>query len=240
MPHVSRAATRRSSPDVGGRAAATALGAGRAQDELADYPLPRSKRAGSTTNSIVPATSSPGCPGAVHGIAHGRHRPGRVRRQGAVDAASRACRSRNLVKKPKHADPLPKPDGVLTFDRLSLGVHFQHQSGRPARAPDAQECRGAGQHKLKLYDGPEAAIARRASMNSSVAPDQRNCRSTQNCVHCKTCDIKTRRRTSNGWCRKAAAAQNLPEHVVPQPTEDLPCQTGFRNCSRIAQTRCGA
>jgi electron-transferring-flavoprotein dehydrogenase len=42
----------------------------------------------------------------------------------------------------------PKPDGKLTFDRLSIGVHQQHQPcRRPARPPDAQRRFGAGEHQ---------------------------------------------------------------------------------------------
>ncbi|GAB2182270.1 electron transfer flavoprotein-ubiquinone oxidoreductase [Denitratisoma sp. agr-D3] len=88
----------------------------------------------------------------------------------------------------------PKPDGVLTFDRLSSVFlsNTNHEEDQPCH--------------LKLAD-PDVAITRNLALYD--APEQRYCPAgvyeivrdegganprlqinSQNCVHCKTCDIK--------------------------------------------------
>ncbi|MFL5253691.1 MAG: electron transfer flavoprotein-ubiquinone oxidoreductase [Rhodopila sp.] len=87
----------------------------------------------------------------------------------------------------------PKPDGVLTFDRLSSVFisNTNHEENQPAH--------------LQLYD-PEKAID--VNWNRYRSPETRYCPAAvyeivgaeegnpklqinaQNCVHCKTCDIK--------------------------------------------------
>src|SRR4051812_6972877 len=87
----------------------------------------------------------------------------------------------------------PKPDGVLTFDRLSSVFisNTNHEENQPAR--------------LQLYD-PAKAID--VNWNRYRSPETRYCPAAvyeivgaeegnpklqinaQNCVHCKTCDIK--------------------------------------------------
>jgi electron-transferring-flavoprotein dehydrogenase len=86
----------------------------------------------------------------------------------------------------------PKPDGVLTFDRLSSVFlsNTNHEEDQPCH--------------LRLKD-PAAPIAHNLALYA--APEQRYCPAgvyeiveegdgprlqinAQNCVHCKTCDIK--------------------------------------------------
>jgi electron-transferring-flavoprotein dehydrogenase len=86
----------------------------------------------------------------------------------------------------------PKPDGVLTFDRLSSVylANTAHEESQPDH--------------LRLRD-PEAVI--RVNLAEYAAPEQRYCPAgvyeivddesgprlqinAANCVHCKTCDIK--------------------------------------------------
>jgi electron-transferring-flavoprotein dehydrogenase len=88
----------------------------------------------------------------------------------------------------------PKPDGVLTFDRLSSVFisNTNHEENQPAH--------------LKLKD---PSIPVRINLPDYDAPEQRYCPAgvyeivrddsgdnprlqinAQNCVHCKTCDIK--------------------------------------------------
>jgi electron-transferring-flavoprotein dehydrogenase len=93
-----------------------------------------------------------------------------------------------------HRIEYPKPDGKLTFDRLSSVFisNTNHEENQPAH--------------LKLKD-PDAAI--RINFAQFASPEQRYCPAgvyeivygghggeprlqinAQNCVHCKTCDIK--------------------------------------------------
>ena len=120
----------------------------------------------------------------------------------------------------------PRPDGVLTFDRLSSVFRRAPITGRPARSP-------AG----RRHGPPETFRARRLRRpftrycpagvyewvdkdgNSAADPNVKDVRfviNAQNCVHCKTCDIRTRTRTSTG-CRRRAAGFGLFRHVRVVP-----------------------
>src|SRR5690606_35615671 len=86
----------------------------------------------------------------------------------------------------------PKPDGVLSFDRLSSVYlsntnHDEHQPGHlRLRDPSL-----AIEKNLKIYNSPETrycpAGVYEIVMENGAPRLQIN---AQNCVHCKTCDIK--------------------------------------------------
>ena len=87
----------------------------------------------------------------------------------------------------------PKPDGKLTFDRLSsvFVSSANHEENQPAHLTlkDAQVPVSVN---LKTYDGPEARYCP-AGVYEYVKDAQNQDRlqiNAQNCVHCKTCDIK--------------------------------------------------
>ncbi len=87
----------------------------------------------------------------------------------------------------------PKPDGVLSFDRLSSVFisNTNHEEDQPAHLT----LRNAGipvGTNLALYDGPEqrycpAGVYEYVDAAEGAKKLQIN---AQNCVHCKTCDIK--------------------------------------------------
>jgi electron-transferring-flavoprotein dehydrogenase len=86
----------------------------------------------------------------------------------------------------------PKPDGVLTFDRLSsvFVSNTNHEENQPAHLK-LKDPGAAISINLALYDAPEqrycpAGVYEIVTEGSS-ARLQIN---AQNCVHCKTCDIK--------------------------------------------------
>ena len=91
-----------------------------------------------------------------------------------------------------HPVPYPKPDGVLTFDKLSSVFlsNTNHEENQPSH--------------LKLRD---PLVPMRINLPDYAGPEQRYCPAgvyefvgegdarrlqinAQNCVHCKTCDIK--------------------------------------------------
>jgi len=87
----------------------------------------------------------------------------------------------------------PKPDGVISFDRLtSVSFSFtNHEEDQPVhlvlKNPEIPT-----EVNLPLYAGPEARYCP-AGVYEFVDPDgtgQRLQINAQNCVHCKTCDIK--------------------------------------------------
>jgi electron-transferring-flavoprotein dehydrogenase len=101
-----------------------------------------------------------------------------------------------IMKRKDQAPPIeyPKPDGVLTFDRLT-SVSFSstnHGEDQPVHLT-LKDASVPVRINLELYDAPEQRycpagvyeIVRDA--NGSNPRLQIN---AQNCVHCKTCDIK--------------------------------------------------
>jgi electron-transferring-flavoprotein dehydrogenase len=88
----------------------------------------------------------------------------------------------------------PKPDGVLTFDRLSSVFlsNTNHEEDQPChlRLKDANVPIGTN---LALYDAPEQRYCPAGVYEILRDDDGGNPRlqiNAQNCVHCKTCDIK--------------------------------------------------
>ena len=87
----------------------------------------------------------------------------------------------------------PKPDGVLTFDRLSSVFlsSTNHEEDQPCHLHSKDESVPINVN-LTMYDAPEQRfcpagvyeILRDASGNPRLQIN------AQNCVHCKTCDIK--------------------------------------------------
>jgi electron-transferring-flavoprotein dehydrogenase len=88
----------------------------------------------------------------------------------------------------------PKPDGVLTFDRLSSVFlsNTNHEEEQPChlRLKDASVPIATN---LALYDAPEQRYCPAGVYEILRDDDGGNPRlqiNAQNCVHCKTCDIK--------------------------------------------------
>jgi len=99
--------------------------------------------------------------------------------------------------KPKHETrPIayPKPDGVLTFDRLT-SVSFSgtnHGEDQPVHLT-LRDASVPVKVNLELYDAPEQRYCPAGVYEIVRAADGSGPRlqiNAQNCVHCKTCDIK--------------------------------------------------
>jgi electron-transferring-flavoprotein dehydrogenase len=88
----------------------------------------------------------------------------------------------------------PKPDGVLTFDRLASVYisNTNHAEDQPCHLRLADPSKALSVN-LAEYGGPEARFCP-AGVYEFVADEdkggQRLQINSQNCVHCKTCDIK--------------------------------------------------
>ena len=99
--------------------------------------------------------------------------------------------------KPASACPpivYPKPDGVITFDKLSsvFLASTNHEEDQPIHLrltnPEV-----AVATNLALYDGPEARYCPAGVyefVDDAASGGKRLQINAQNCVHCKTCDIK--------------------------------------------------
>ncbi len=104
-------------------------------------------------------------------------------------------RDHETLKPASQCKPIiyPKPDGKLTFDRLSSVFisNTNHEENQPAHLTlkDASVPVGIN---LTTYAGPEARFCP-AGVYEFVKDDTHADRlqiNAQNCVHCKTCDIK--------------------------------------------------
>ena len=99
------------------------------------------------------------------------------------------------LKKKSEVAPIlyPRPDGVLTFDRLSSVFisNTNHEEDQPAHLT-LLNAEVPVNINLALYDGPEsrycpAGVYEFVDAAEGTKKLQIN---AQNCVHCKTCDIK--------------------------------------------------
>ena len=87
----------------------------------------------------------------------------------------------------------PKPDGVLTFDRLSSVFisNTNHEENQPAHLT-LKDASVPVAINLEKYAGPEGRYCP-AGVYEFVQDEDGSARlviNAQNCVHCKTCDIK--------------------------------------------------
>ena len=96
----------------------------------------------------------------------------------------------------KNAQPIvyPKPDGVLTFDRLSSVFisNTNHNEDQPVHLT-LKDSTVPIKVNLELYDAPEQRYCPAGVYEIVRDGDGSNPRlqiNAQNCVHCKTCDIK--------------------------------------------------
>ena len=88
----------------------------------------------------------------------------------------------------------PKPDGVYSFDKLSSVFisNTNHEEDQPVHLRLA-DLKVPIKHNLALYDAPEQRYCPAGVYEILTDDDGGNARlqiSAQNCVHCKTCEIK--------------------------------------------------
>lgn len=95
----------------------------------------------------------------------------------------------------KLATPInyPKPDGVLTFDRLSsvFVSNTNHEEDQPVHLT-LKDANVPVEVNLARFDGPESRYCPAGVYEFVDKPEggKRLQINAQNCVHCKTCDIK--------------------------------------------------
>ena len=118
------------------------------------------------------------------------------------------------LKPPSALKPIayPKPDGVLTFDRLT-NVSFSatnHEEDQPVHLkladpaiPDGRQPAGLRRAGAALLPGRR--VRDRASTTDGEPRFQIN---AQNCVHCKTCDIKDPSQNITWVCPEGGGGPN--------------------------------
>ncbi len=89
----------------------------------------------------------------------------------------------------------PKPDGVITFDKLSSVFlsNTNHEENQPSHLR-LRDVTIPVKHNLSRYAGPEARYCPAGVYeyidDEGIAGAKKLQINAQNCVHCKTCDIK--------------------------------------------------
>ncbi|MFS0738657.1 electron transfer flavoprotein-ubiquinone oxidoreductase [Sphingomonas sp. 1P06PA] len=116
---------------------------------------------------------------------------------------------KDLVKKPAY----PKPDGKLTFDRLSSVFlsNTNHEEDQPVHLT-LKDASVPIDVNLALYDAPEqrycpAGVYEIVGQETGDPKLQIN---AQNCVHCKTCDIKDPTQNINWVVPEGGGGPNYP------------------------------
>jgi electron-transferring-flavoprotein dehydrogenase len=107
----------------------------------------------------------------------------------------------------------PKPDGVLTFDRLSsvFVSNTNHEEDQPVhltlKDPDIPTA-----INLPVYAGPEQRYCPAGVYEFVEDPsgEPRLQINAQNCVHCKTCDIKDPTQNINWVTPEGGGGPNYP------------------------------
>ncbi len=113
------------------------------------------------------------------------------------------------MKKPDY----PKADGVLTFDRLSSVFlsNTNHEEDQPVHL-QLKDPSIPIEYNLPLYDEPAQRYCP-AGVYEVVGEDEGNPRfviNAQNCVHCKTCDIKDPTQNINWVTPEGGGGPNYP------------------------------
>jgi electron-transferring-flavoprotein dehydrogenase len=194
-----------------------ALGESRAHDELAAYPT-AFRRAGCTRSFTERATSSLGC---RKGLYTGSLMVGvdQVVFRGKAPWTLAHPKPDHEALRPKaECTPIayPKPDGVLTFDRLSsvFVSNTNHEEDQPAhlRLLDAAI---PTEVNLPVYDGPETRYCPAGVYEFVSEGGTTRLRiNAQNCVHCKTCDIKDPKQNIQWVTPEGRRRSELSEHVA--------------------------
>ena len=189
---------------LGGEAAFAALAEGRAHDELAAYPEAFRKSWAFQdlykVRNVKPGLKWGMWPGTMHGGAHmwlndlglGFLVPWTLRHKRADNESLKPAAEMPKIDYPKY-------DGVITFDKLSsvFVSNTNHEEDQPSHL-QLRERSIYGpvlRVNLALYDGPEqrycpAGVYEFVADESSAGSPKGLQINAQNCVHCKTCDIK--------------------------------------------------
>jgi electron-transferring-flavoprotein dehydrogenase len=120
--------------------------------------------------------------------------------------------SRMKRKEHCHEIAYPKPDGVISFDRLSSVFlsNTNHEEDQPVHLQLKDPSIPIDQN-LPLYDEPAQRYCP-AGVYEVVEEDgeQRFQINAQNCVHCKTCDIKDPAQNINWVVPEGGGGPNYP------------------------------
>jgi len=116
------------------------------------------------------------------------------------------------AKKSKKID-YPKPDGIITFDKLSSVFisNTNHVENQPCHL-QLKDSNIPVEYNLENYDAPEQRYCP-AGVYEIVGLEQNSPKlqiNAQNCIHCKTCDIKDPSQNINWTTPEAGGGPRYP------------------------------
>jgi electron-transferring-flavoprotein dehydrogenase len=198
VPRIKGSHTAMKSAMLAAEAISGALIAGRAHDELADYePAVRSSWIATELKAVrnaEPAVAKFG--NAIGTVLAGADMWMRTLKIGLPITMKHHADHKSLWRKDLVPPiPYPKPDGVLSFDKLSSVFlsNTNHAEDQPVHLT-LKDSSVPTSVNLPLYGGPEQRYCPAGVYeyvdDASNSAGQRLQINAQNCVHCKTCDIK--------------------------------------------------
>jgi electron-transferring-flavoprotein dehydrogenase len=216
VPRIKGSHTAMKSGMLAAESIVAALGAGRAGDELADYqPAVNESWIAKELKLVQNAEPAIAKFGGDYGTI-----------LGGIDMWMRTLKIGLPISMKHHPDngtigrkdlyaliAYPKPDGVISFDRLSSVFlsNTNHEEDQPVhlqlRDPDVPIS-----INLALYDAPEQRYCP-AGVYEIVGREEGNPKlqiNAQNCVHCKTCDIKDPTQNINWVTPEGGGGPNYP------------------------------
>ena len=216
VPRIKGSHTAMKSAMLAAEAAASAVAAGRTSDELTDYePAVRSSWIATELKLVKnaqPAVAKFG--GTLGTILAGADMWMRMLKIGLPITMKHHCDNESIWRKDQ-VKPITysKPDGVLSFDKLSSVFlsNTNHEEDQPVHLT-LKDADVPITVNLPLYDNPEQRYCP-AGVYEIVGRDENNPRlqiNAQNCVHCKTCDIKDPTQNINWVVPEGGGGPNYP------------------------------
>ncbi|MEQ1549728.1 electron transfer flavoprotein-ubiquinone oxidoreductase [Sphingorhabdus sp.] len=216
VPRIKGSHTAMKSGMLAAESISAALASGRELDELADYQANLNESWIATELKLV-KNAQPAV--AKYGETYGTVFAGidmwmRTLKIGLPIEMKHHADNESLVRKDLY-QPInyPKPDGVISFDRLSSVFlsNTNHEEDQPCHL-QLKDPEVPITVNLALYDAPETRYCP-AGVYEIVGKDEGQPRlqiNAQNCVHCKTCDIKDPTQNINWVTPEGGGGPNYP------------------------------
>ncbi len=216
VPRIKGSHTAMKSGMLAAESIAAALGAAREHDELADYDAAVRgswiAKELKLVQNAQPLAAKFG--GALGTTLAGMDMWARVLRINPVPALKHHRDSEATMRADLY-NPIvyPKPDGVISFDRLTSVAfsYTNHEEDQPCHLV-LKDPAVPTQINLPTYGGPEARFCP-AGVYEFVGVEEGAPRlqiNAQNCVHCKTCDIKDTTQNINWVTPEGGGGPNYP------------------------------
>jgi electron-transferring-flavoprotein dehydrogenase len=218
VPRIKGTHTAMKSAMLAAESAAAAIAAGRTSDELADYETAvRSSWIAKELQVVKNAEPAVAKYGGTFGtILAGIDMWMRTLKLGLPITMKHHADHKSLWRKDMVKPPVyPKPDGVLSFDKLSSVFisNTNHAEDQPVHLT-LKDANVPTEVNLPLYAGPESRYCPAGVYeyveDAENPTGQRLQINAQNCVHCKTCDIKDPTQNINWVVPEGGGGPNYP------------------------------